>query len=343
VTAAGEVTLSRVYFTCRACGTRVHALDERLGVQGFLTPNAQRLLCLAGAEKSFEKASRQLREFSGLVVCDNTVRKTCDRHGGLMRAWQREDPGASGAFTKADGDIEFQTDGTSVNTVDGWREIRLSVFAKRPRGEPVTDLEGWPGERLPAPTARVAFAGLKTGDALGPQWRRAATRLGIKQTASITVLADGAKWIWNQAARSLPDAEGVLDFYHLIEHVTAASSTLHGEGTATAKAWTGRVRRTLLESGGAAALSALKSGPDPVDSLIAYMEPHAGHTDYPRRLREGRSIGSGMVEGSCKTVVGLRLKQTGARWRIRRVERMASLCCVAYGDQWDIYWRKATA
>jgi hypothetical protein len=337
------VTLSRVYFTCRACGARVHALDERLGVQGFLTPNAQRLLCLAGAEKSFEKAARQLREFSGLTICDNTVRKTCDRHGGLMRTWQREDSEASGAFTKAQGDVEFQTDGTSVNTVDGWREIRLSVFAKRPRGEPVTDLDAWPGERLPAPAAKVAFAGLKTSEALGPQWRRAATRLGIKETKSITVLADGAKWIWNQAARSLPGAEGILDFYHLVEHVTAASITLHGEATAAAKAWTERVRRSLLESGGAATLLSLKDGPDSVDGLIAYMEPHASHTDYPRRLQDGRSIGSGMVEGSCKTVVGLRLKQTGARWRIRRVERMASLCCVAYGDQWDTYWKKATA
>jgi hypothetical protein len=48
-----------------------------------------------------------------------------------------------------------------------------------------------------------------------------------------------------------------------------------------------------------------------------------------------------MVEGACKTVVGRRLKQTGARWRVRRAERMASLCCMLYGDQWDAYWKKA--
>ena len=58
-----------------------------------------------------------------------------------------------------------------------------------------------------------------------------------------------------------------------------------------------RVRRGLLESGGGATLAALKAGPEAVDDLIAYLEPHADHTDYPRRLREGRSIGSGMVEG----------------------------------------------
>ena len=106
------MTLSRVYFTCRACGARAHALDERLGVRGFLTPNAQRLFCLAGVEHSFEKAARQLREFSGLIACDNTVRKACDQHGGLMRAWQREDPEPARPFREATGDVEFQTDGT---------------------------------------------------------------------------------------------------------------------------------------------------------------------------------------------------------------------------------------
>ena len=240
------MTLRRAAFACRACRARAHPLDERLGVDGLVSPQAQRLLCLAGAERSFERAARMLRELAGLVVCDNTVRKACDRHGGAMRAWQRDDPGAGAAFRTARGDVEFQTDGTSVNTIGGWREIRLSIFAKRERGEPVTDLDAWPGERLPAPEARVASAGLKTSEALGPQWRRAAARLGIKRTASITVPADGAKWIWNQVAKSLPGAEGVLDFYHLIEHVTAAGATLHGEATAAAKEWTERVRRSLL-------------------------------------------------------------------------------------------------
>ena len=48
-----------------------------------------------------------------------------------------------------------------------------------------------------------------------------------------------------------------------------------------------------------------------------------------------------MVEGACKTAIGKRLKQTGARWKVRRLERMAALCCLQYGDQLDAYWKKA--
>ena len=63
-------------------------------------------------------------------------------------------PRAARPFQAADGEVEFQTDGTCVNTTGGWREVRLSIFAKRPRGEPVIDLDDWDEQRLPVPTAR---------------------------------------------------------------------------------------------------------------------------------------------------------------------------------------------
>ena len=125
------MTLRRAYFTCRRCRQHAHPLDDRLGLEGFVSPHAQRVLCAVGAEWSFERCARFLREVAGLVVCDNTVRKVCDRHGGLMRAWQRDDPEASRPFRAATGDVEFQTDGTCVNTTGGWREVRLSIFARR--------------------------------------------------------------------------------------------------------------------------------------------------------------------------------------------------------------------
>jgi hypothetical protein len=59
---------------------------------------------------------------------------------------------------------------------------------------------------------------------------------------------------------------------------------------------------------------------------------------YAVRLGCGPSIGSGLVEGACKQVIGRRMKQTGARWRVRRAIRMATLCCTLQGDTWAAYW-----
>lgn len=335
------MTLRRGHFTCRRCRVNAHPLDDRLGVDGLVSPHAQRLICFAGVGQSFDKAAQSLRTLAGLNVCDNTVRKVCDHHGARSRTWQREDLEASRAFQAASGAVEFQTDGTCVNTTRGWREIRLSIFAKREAGQPITDLDDWDDQRLPEPTARVATAVIRTSESLGPQWRRAAARLGIKKTDQITVLADGAKWIWKEVAKNLPGAMGVLDFYHAGEHIYAAAHAIHAADHAAATTWAEDQKRLLLESGADGVLANLRDDRPASQELAAYLDPHRRHTNYLGRLKEGRSIGSGMVEGSCKTAVGKRLKQTGARWKCRRVEHMAALCCLQYSERWDAYWKQA--
>ena len=73
--------------------------------------------------------------------------------------------------------------------------------------------------------------------------------------------------------------------------------------------------------------------------LSRYFAQRAGQLGYAERLALGQSIGSGLVEGACKQVIGKRMKQTGARWRVRRANRMATLCCTLHGDSWNLYWQ----
>jgi hypothetical protein len=345
-TATGAVRLRRTYFVCRACGLGAHAFDEWLGLDGSLSLNAQRLASLAAASWSFDRASALLQEFCGLRLSDDTIRSHSLEAARRMRDWQRRTPLLRDGFQRAAGAIEFSTDGTSVNTLEGWREMRLAIFAKREAGEPATPAE-WDSRVLPAPSSRVLFGGLWTAEQYGPQWRAWAARLGIRETAEITVLADGAKWIWHQVEQNLPGAAGVLDIYHGSEHLYGTAKVLFGEGASERVAWVEARRQTLL-CGGFGALreelrrqqadctSRVKRGG--IQDLLDYLEPHEDHTAYRERLAAGRSIGSGMIEGACKTVVGKRLKQTGARWRLRHAERMTALCGVLYGDHWDAYW-----
>ncbi len=320
-----------------ACGTSHHPLDDRLGVGGFVSPAAPRLVCLAGASWSFDRARADRKEFCGLSVCDPTIRAVCHEHGGAMRNWQRDDPQASAAFRSAGGDVEFQTDGAMVNTTGGWREMRLSISAKRHRGEPIRGAKRWHRRDLPKPPVRVIQAGIRTGERLGPGWWRMAVRLGLSDTSSITALADGARWIWNQSAEHLPGVVGVLDIYHASEHLWAAAHTHFGEGRAEAVAWVTGRRESLLRGGASALLRELVGAE--WAGLRGYFEPPVGHTGYAQRLGLGQSIGSGLVEGACKQVIGRRLKQTGARWKVRRVERMATLCAIQASDPWATYWQ----
>ena len=229
--------LRRVNFVCRRCREGAHPWDQRLGVSGFVSPQAQRLLCLAGASGSFDSSAKNLKEFCGWVVSDNTIREICQQQAVAMGQWQREIPEASQAFRRAEGDIEFLTDGTSVNTWEGWREMRLGIFSKRARGEPAT-AETWETRRLPAPQVRVAFAAIQASQRFASRWRPWAGRLGIRQTSEISVLADGAGWIWDAVSTQFPGATGVLDIFHGLEHLADTAKVLHGEGASAATTWT---------------------------------------------------------------------------------------------------------
>jgi hypothetical protein len=253
---------------------------------------------------------------------------------------------AGAGFAAAAGDIEFQTDGTMVNTWEGWREMRLGVFAKRQRGRPAA-ADQWDRRRLPAPHARVLFGGIETAEHFGPRIRRWAGRLGIRRTADVTVLADGADWIRNQAQRQLPGAGLLLDIYHGLEHLSDCAGVLFGEGAAAAQAWMDAGRQALLREGasgvqahlaGARTRARSAAQRQALAEAAGYFERRAECLGYAARLAAGQSIGSGLVEGACKQVIGRRMKQTGARWRVRRANRMATLCCTFHGDTWAPYW-----
>ena len=70
----------------------------------------------------------------------------------------------------AQGVAEFSTDGLKGNTVGGWREIRQSVFCKRPAAAPAAAGE-WADRPLEEPTARVAICQIARCDRIGASWR----------------------------------------------------------------------------------------------------------------------------------------------------------------------------
>jgi hypothetical protein len=229
-------------------------------------------------------------------------------------------PQAQEDFRKATGDVEFSTDGTSVNTWEGWREMRLGIFSKRHRGEAAAPAD-WDDRKLPTPHVRVALAAIENSERFGSRWGQWAQRLGVRNTAEITTLADGAGWIWQQAAMHLPGATGVLDLYHALEHIADAAKMVYGENTTRCHRWIESTRTALLSGGWPTVRQQLRAAwlrtkkrphRKTLQSLATYLGKHQRRLGYVQRLAESRSIGSGQVEGACKHMIGRRLKQTGA-------------------------------
>jgi hypothetical protein len=346
MTALGMVVVWRTYFACQACGLGGYLADVWLGLEGFLTRGATRLVCLLGGQRSFAVAEQLLIECCGWKVSDERIRRACQAEATPIAEFRAQSPAVTEAFTAAAGDVEFQTDAAKVNTKGGWRDMKIGIFARRERGESATPAD-WDKRDLPAPTTRAAFAAIETIDDFAPRWTEWAARLGLKDLTTITVLGDGADWIWNAATKQFGNCHQVLDIYHAAEHVADAGKGLYGDGTAEAAIWLESGRQLLLSDGWAGLCdhigATLASAPElaghaALGDLTGYFAVHTERLNYCHRLYTGQSIGSGMVEGAAKNLVGRRLKQTGARWEVENVNKMAELCCLTYSDHWDLYW-----
>ena len=91
-TALGRSRLLRTYFACPGCGQGGAHVDRLLGVDGFLTRQATRLVCLTGGRVAFAAAG-MLATCCGWTVSDETIRLACQGQAGRIAApWQ-----ASGA------------------------------------------------------------------------------------------------------------------------------------------------------------------------------------------------------------------------------------------------------
>jgi len=201
---------------------------------------------------SFDLASDTLERLCGMRVSDQTVRRACEREGERAQTYLQSQSQATEPIAQADGDLEWSTDGAKVNTTEGWREIRGLLACKRERGEPA-GVAQWQARPLPQPHVKLAWAAIATSDQVGAQWQGWANALDCGTGEGVSVVADGAAWIWKQARACLPDHEGVLDVYHLLEHLHAAGRALHGEGE-PARHWAEHQRAALFRHGARAYL-----------------------------------------------------------------------------------------
>jgi hypothetical protein len=354
MTVVGEVEVGRRYYRCKKCKKNCMPLDGWAGlVDGMSTPAARRMLSLAGMSWSFDTASDRLAELCMVKVSNDTIRKVSEEEGDAGRKWISKSSKPAKAFKKAKGEPEFYTDGVTVNTTEGWRDLRLNVMDKREAGLGVTP-QKWAesGRVLPEPSVRIAWASLAACDGQGRMWKAMAQKLGVVDDESLSVLADGQRWIWDQAALCWKKAQWVLDVFHVSEHIHDCGKILLGESSPQHQPWAEKQTLQLIEYGPVKYVKQLhdllaeQTAPEKIkaiNSLLVYLEANLDSLWYAQRLAAGRPIGTGLIEGGCKTIVSNRLKLNNARWTAKHAEQMAALRCLDYSGLWSDFWANRAA
>jgi hypothetical protein len=297
---------------------------------------------------SYRLAADNLKEFFGIHLSPTTIGEITQETVAEIEERLQDDSDIREAFQKAKGEVEFQIDGTCIHIRNDedepeWREMRVGSFDKRECSESAEPSQ-WATRELENPTVVSAFAAIESKEEFQKRCQDERRRVGVGGVTS--ALGDGALWIWSLVFFVFGKTMECLDIYHALEHVAACGKALYGSGQAFTD-WLDRMRLVLLSEGFAGMereLSSLKELDEDkqkaVSSLLEYLRKHKERLKYAERLAAGRSIGSGLIEGACKNLVGKRMKQTGACWRLPRANRMATLCAVLYSDQWKYCWKK---
>ncbi len=143
------------------------AADRLLGVDGLrLAVRARRMAFLACLHDPFRKAERLMAELAGWSIDAETLRRITHAEAAAAAGGRAERTALPEAFAAASGEQELHIDAGKVNTPEGWRDVKVAVFAGRPRG-PAATADDYEQRELPAPTVRSVVAAIEDCGAFG--------------------------------------------------------------------------------------------------------------------------------------------------------------------------------
>ncbi len=348
-TVLGPVTLTRAWYHCAACGHGLAPRDAELGVAGVsLSPGLAAMNDRAAAAGPFAGAAGLLEDLAGVRLTAKRVERAAEASGAAQAAAVRErsvliasrklvplspSPVPDKLYAVIDGTgvpmTSKETAGREGKGADGrarTREVKLAVFFTQDKvdddGYPVRD----PGSSSYIATFEPAavFADLVKAEGI---------RRGADHVRQLTILGDGAAWIWNIATAKFPEATQIVDLFHAREHLHDLARSLEFMLLDRKDEWLAARLEDLdygdtdgiCRAARASPLEGIKK--DELETALGYFENNAPRMRYHWFRSRGLFVGSGVVESGCKSVIGQRLKLSGMHWTTAGADAITTLRC----------------
>ena len=356
-TVLGPVTVTRAWYHCAECGHGLAPRDGELGVAGqSMSPGLAAMNDLAAAAGPFAGAARLLEELAGVRLTVKRVERAAEASGTAVSAAGRDRAGLIAArklvplppsplpdklYAVIDGTgvpvTGRETAGREGKGEDGrarTREVKLAVFFTQDKldkdGYPVRDRTSTSVIATFEPAAR--FADLVKAEGI---------RRGAHHVRQLTIIGDGAAWIWGIAAAKFPGATQIVDLFHAREHLHSLTRSLEFMLGDRKDEWLA-ARLADLDYGYIDGIeAAVRKYPlegvkkDETEKELGYFLANAPRMRYHWFRQCGLFVGSGVVEASCKTVIGQRLKQSGMHWTVNGADAIIALRCAEASSQWE--------
>jgi len=304
----------------------------------------QRFMVDFGADTSFAKAVRKLKEHHSVGVSQYALRNAVLEHGQRMLESQQrqivelpETSSVGQLIGEMDGSMLPLVEVSTSNRVKDrrktrttlWKEARLSLVREQGKVDPVYGCTGVGGSTTEA----------------GKQLELCALIAGAGLDTKVHAVGDGAAWVAEQFEAVFgAQATYLLDFYHVCDYLAAAAPVCAKKP----KAWLTRQKNKLKAGQVNKVLSALgpylespevETEDAPVRACIRYLTNRLTQLGYKAAIEKGLPIGSGEIESAHRHVLQARLKLPGAWWKLENANKMIALRLIRANGFWETYWK----
>ena len=203
------------------------------------------------------------------------------------------------------------------------------------------------------PVNKRMYATFKSYRALFVWLKAEAIRRGYGTTKfkKVQFVADGADTLWELQKEFFPDAEVCLDWVHAVEKLWDCGKAIN-RGSRTKRkpleAWVHEQKKLLRRGKLNEVLTTLQTALDRtsvtgpgnkfrrkvLEDTIKHFTKNRARMRYQRLRQQGLVIGSGLIEGTVRHLVGMRLDGPGMRWGKARAEAVLHLRCVLLNGLW---------
>ena len=349
----GSFQLNRDYYYHPGKQEGQYPADAGLGLEIGYTPALARLISLEGAdETAYFKAQTHLLEVGGMEVDVRQIQRVVQRIGPDAQTWPLKrdikpipDP-IPILYVSADGTgvpmRQSELIGRKGKQPDGKAKTRQAylgcVFTQHGRddkGRPLRDHES---------TTYVSHIGPMPDFA--PLLRQEALCRGMGKADQVVLLIDGAEGLECMGRDYFPGCIQIVDFFHAMEHGSLVLAALlgskdHPDFKPRLRLWA----KALLKNGVDKLVLHVRqecqgtSRVDAVEKELGYFINNSARMQYGSFRKAGFFIGSGVVEAGCKTVIGIRCKQSGMHWTVEGANNILALRCVIASRRLAEFWQ----
>ena len=142
----------------------------------------------------------------------------------------------------------------------------------------------------------------------------------------------------------------ILDIIHATEYLWDVATCLYGEKNKKRTDWMQDKLYALTSRPVGYLIGALRqmmtknkirfstSQKQVLKKTITYFDNHRHMMDYATYLKKGYPIATGVVEGTCGSLVKDRMEQSGMRWSLSGAQAILAQRAVVKNDDWNAFW-----